>query len=177
MQVEFMFIEWLTLYSWPLWGYSRIIIRHLRFLVINPSFSTLSRYGRIVNLSTTSSVESLTYLWSINCVSWKLCEFTFFEWLTLYSWPIRGTVESSTSPRPVPWSRWRRLPVKFQLCILKTGRMHVQFTFFEWLTLYSQASWGYRRIYNPFTTCSWKSLTCMRSLNFISWKLCECTSN
>ena len=31
------------------------------------------------------------------------------------------------------------MPVKFQLCILKTGRV---FTLFEWLTLYSQAPWG-----------------------------------
>ena len=26
------------------------------------------------------------------------------------------------------------VPVNFQLCILKTGQMHVEFTFFEWLT-------------------------------------------
>ena len=34
-------------------------------------------------------------------------EFTFFEWLTLYFWPLEGTVESSTPPRPVPSSIWR----------------------------------------------------------------------
>ena len=34
------------------------------------------------------------------------------------------------------------VPVKFQLLILKTVRMHVEFTFFKWLTLYSQAPWG-----------------------------------
>ena len=34
-------------------------------------------------------------------------EFTFFGWLTLYFWPLGGTVESSTPPRPVPGSRRR----------------------------------------------------------------------
>ena len=53
MNVEFTFLEWSNLYSWPLWGYSWI-----------------------VNLSTTCLGESLTYLWSFNSVSWKLCECT-----------------------------------------------------------------------------------------------------
>ena len=50
--VEFTFVEWLTLYSWPLWGHGRI-------------FNPLTCPG-----------ESLTYLWSFNSVSWKLCECT-----------------------------------------------------------------------------------------------------
>ena len=33
-------------------------------------------------------------------------EFTFFGWLTLYFWPLGGTVESSTPPRPAPESPW-----------------------------------------------------------------------
>ena len=32
----------------------------------------------------------------------------------------------------------------------------------------------YREIVNLFTTCPTESLTCLRSLNFVPWKLCEC---
>ena len=35
---------------------------------------------------------------------------------------------------------------------------------------------GYRRIVNPSTTCSWRSLTCVRSFSAVSWKLCNCMS-
>ena len=38
-------------------------------------------------------------------------ELTCFEWLILYSWPLRGTVESTATPRPVSWSRWRNSEV------------------------------------------------------------------
>ena len=34
------------------------------------------------------------------------------------------------------------VPVKFQFCTLKTVWMHVEFTFFEWLTLYFWDPWG-----------------------------------
>ena len=110
MRSALTFLEWLTLYSPP-----------------------LLRYGRIVNLSSTSYVESLTYLWSFNSISWKLCECTsnlrFWVINPLFPDPIRGTVESSTSPSTcVPGVI--DVPVKFQLSILKTVRMHVEFTFF-----------------------------------------------
>ena len=87
MHLEVSFYEWLTLHSLPLWG-----------------------YDEIVNLFATCPVESLTYLWSFNSVSWKLCEWTwnlrFFEWLALHSWTPWGTVESSTPPRLAPESLW-----------------------------------------------------------------------
>ena len=150
-------------------------------------------------------------------------EFTFFEWLTLYSWPLRGTVKSSASPQPVLGSLWRNrevstlhfdncanarqihvfwvinplfltplgngrnvnhsttlsqgvidVPVKFQLFILKTVRMHVEFTFFEWLTLYFWPLWGYGRNVNSSTTCPGLSMTYLWSFIPVSWKLCEC---
>ena len=66
-------------------------------------------------------------------------EFTFFEWLTLYSWPLRGYGRIVNLPATCTVVD---VPVKFKLCILKTERMHVEFTSFEWLTLYSQAPWG-----------------------------------
>ena len=47
------FFEWLTLYSWRIWG--RV---------------------DLVNLSTTCPGESWTYLWSFNSVSWRLCDYT-----------------------------------------------------------------------------------------------------
>ena len=85
------------------------------FRVINPLFLSPTRYRRILNPSTTCPGESVTYLWSFNSVSWKLCECTsnlrFFEWLTLYFWAPRGTVESITSPQPVPENRWRTCKV------------------------------------------------------------------
>ena len=46
------------------------------FWVINLLFLTPPGYGRIVNHSLTCTVESLTYLWSFNSISWKLCECT-----------------------------------------------------------------------------------------------------
>ena len=85
------------------------------FWVINPLFRSPTRYHRINNPSTTCPGKTMTCLWSFDSVSWKLCEcisnLRFVEWLTLYFWAPRGTVESSTPPRPVPESLWRTFKV------------------------------------------------------------------
>ena len=69
------------------------------------------------------------------------------------------------------------VPVKFELRSLKTVQMHVELTFFEWLPLCFWPIWGYGGIVNPSTTCHGQSLTFLWSLNSVSWKLCERTSN
>ena len=68
MHVEFTFIEWLTLYSRPLWGTvkSSIVIRH-RIHIVESSYRIVVQY-RIVNLSTNCLGESLTCL-----VKFQLC--------------------------------------------------------------------------------------------------------
>ena len=86
-------------------------------------------------------------------------ELTFFEWLTLYFWPLVGygriVNPSTTCPSGVI-----DVPVKFELLLLKTVRWHVEITFFEWLTLHFWPLWGYGRTVNPSTTCPrshWRS--------------------
>ena len=142
-------------------------------------FCLLWEYGIIVNPPTTCPGELLTFLWSLNSVSWKRCECTsnlrFFEWLPLYSWPLRGTVESSTSPRPVPGRR--RRTCEASTLYLENCANARWFYVFEWLTLYFWPLWGYSRIVNLLTTCPVESLTYLWSFNSVSWKLCECTSN
>ena len=223
MHVEFTFSEWLILYSWPLrctvesssssqpvpgriWRTCKVSALYLEncanerwinvFWGVNPSFLTPLGYSRIVSPSTTCAGGSLTYLWSFNFVSLKTVrmhgEFTFFEWLTLYSYPHRGqgrivnlsmtrrcefqlcisitvrmcvefrflwlTLYSFLWITHYSWplrgydrivnlcaTFFRRVvdvPIKFQLCILKTVQMHVEFTFSEWLTLYSWPFWS-----------------------------------
>jgi hypothetical protein len=162
--------EWLAFHSWPLWG-----------------------YGRIVNPATACPLKSLTYLWSFNSVSWKLCECTSdyrFWGLTLNSWPLwwYSRIVNSFMTCPMDWHGVFDIPVNFELCILKTMQRHVEFEFFEWLTLYSRSLWGYGRITNPSTTgtlttpmtCPVESLIVsmyLWSFNSVSWKLCECTLN
>ena len=83
----------------------------------------------------------------------------------------RGTVEWPTPPRPVPVSHWRTCKVS-TLYLENCANACCINVFFSDEPFISEP--GYRRTVNPSTTCSWKSLTCMRSLNFVSWKLCEC---
>ena len=88
--VEITFFEWLTLYFWP-----------------------LLRYSRIVNLSTTSSVKLLTYLWSINWCGFENCAnaswINFFEFDPLFLTPRAEGLW--TPPQPVPRSHWRSCEV------------------------------------------------------------------
>ena len=115
------------------------------FWVINPLF--LTPVGETVESSTLSQPVPV---WIVDVpVKFQLLisktvrmhvEFTFFEWLTLYSQAPWGAVESSTLPRPVPGVV--DVPVKFQLLISKTVRLHVEFTFSGWLTLYFWPLWG-----------------------------------
>ena len=55
--------------------------------------------------------------------------------------------------------------------------MHVELTFFEWLTLYFWPIWGYRGIVNRSKTCPKESMMLLWSLNFVAWKLYEPISN
>ena len=107
MCVEFTFLWltfysflWLTLYSWSLRG-----------------------YDRIVNLCATFSEESLTYLLSFNSVSWKLCECTsnFCFWVVnpLFLTPLG--VRSNRQRLHDLFRGVDDVPLKFQLCILKTA--------------------------------------------------------
>ena len=88
--------------------------------VINPLF-----------LSPTGTVESSTPPRSVPESRWRICKvstlclencanacwiYVFFEWLTLYFWAPRGTLESSTPPRSVPESFWRICEVS-TLCL------------------------------------------------------------
>ena len=155
MHTEFTFFGGLTLYSWPLWG-----------------------NGTNVKLSTTCPEESPTLLWSFNSSSWKLCDARWiyvFGGLTLYLWPLWGTVQTSSFPRPVPKSH--RRSCEASTLHLENCAMHVEFTFFEWLTLSFWLLWVNGRNVNPSTTCPEESPTFLRSFNSSSWKLCECTSN
>ena len=96
--------------------------------------------------------------------------------LTLYFWPQwgkgRNANPSKTCRIESPLS-----PVKFQLFVLQTVQMHVEFTFFGWLTLYFWPLWGIGRIVYPATTCPEESPTFLWSFNSSSWTLWKCTSN
>ena len=52
--------------------------------------------------------------------------------------------------------------------------MHAEFTFLGVINPIFLSPLGYHRIVNPSTICPTNSLTCLRSLSFVSWKLCEC---
>ena len=146
--------------------------------MVNPYSLPLWEYGKIVNLSTTSSVESLTYLWSFNSVSWKLCECTSnLRFLCGYSfipYPSGGTVESSTSPRPLPWSHWRTCEVS-TLYLENCANARWMNVFWVVNPLF-MTPMGNGRIVNLFTICPRESLTYLWNFNSVSWKLCECTS-
>ena len=201
MHVEFTFLELLTLYSWPLrgkvetstssrlvpgrrWRTCEVSTRYLKncanacwnnvFWVINPLWSP---WG---------NVESSTPAWPVPESHWCTCEVStlylencanahriyIFELLTLYFWPLRGRVESSTSSRPVPGRRWRTCEVSTRY--LKNCANACWNNVFWVINPLFLSPMGYRRIVNPSTTCSGKSLTYLRSLNLVSWKLCEC---
>ena len=65
----------------------------------------------------------------------------------------------------------------FQTARIRTARMRPELTFYEWLTLYSLPLWEFGKIFNFSTTSPVESLTYLWSFNFVSWKLCESTSN
>ena len=67
-------------------------------------------------------------------------EFTVFEWLTLYSWPLRCTVESSSSQRPVLRRIWRTC--KDSALYLENCANARWIYVFEWSTLHSWPLWG-----------------------------------
>ena len=102
-------------------------------------------------------------------------ELTFFEWLTPYSWPLRGTVESLTYPWPFTWSRWRTCEVStlyLENCA-NTRRIYV---FWVINPSFLTPPW-YKRIISFSMTFSVELLTCLWSFNSVSWKLCECMPN
>ena len=99
-------------------------------------------------------------------------EFTFFEWLTLYSLPLRGRVDSPTSPRLVTLSRWRTC--EDSTLYLGNCTSNIRFWVINPLFLTSP---GYGRTVNHSATCTVESLTYLWSFYSISWKLCECALN
>ena len=122
MHVEFTFFDWLTLYFW----------------------------------APRSTVESSTPPRPVSANHWRTCKvstlylekcpnacriFMFFERLSLYFWAPRGTVESSTPPRPIPESHWRTCKVS-NLYLEKCPNACRIFMFFERLTLYFWAPRG-----------------------------------
>ena len=121
----------------PLWSFNSSSWKlcectsNSRFWVINPSFLTPLQNGRIVNPCTTCPGESSTFLWSFNSLSWKLCEYTsnslFWMINPLFLTPLG--VMYNRQPLHNLSRGDINVPVKFQLFILKTVRMHVEFTF------------------------------------------------
>ena len=101
------------------------------FWIINPLFLSPWGYHRIANPSTTCPGELLTYLWSFSSVSWKLWErmlnFSCLSDQIFISEPPGAS--QNRQPLHDLSRRVADVPVKFQLCILKTVRMHVEFTF------------------------------------------------
>ena len=61
------------------------------------------------------------------------------------------------------------VPVKFQPCILKTVRMHVEFTVSEWLTILVWPLRRYGWIISPYTTFHVESSTFLWCFNSLSW--------
>ena len=102
-------------------------------------------------------------------------EFTFFEWLTLYFWTPRGTVESSTHIQHVPESHWRTC--KDSTLYLKNCANACRIYVFWAINPLFLSPTRNRRIVNPTTTWSGESLTYLWSVNSVFWKLCEWTSN
>ena len=146
MHVQFTFVEWLTLYSWPLWG----------TVESSSPWPVLGSHWRTCEVST-------LYLENVcECTS----QFTFFEWF----WVILSDFE---------WF-WVMIFEWFWVSTLhlENCAMHVEFTFFEWLTLHFWPLWGNGRNVNPSTTCHGDiTSTFLWSFNSSSWKLYECTSN
>ena len=100
---------------------------------------------------------------------------TFFEWLTLYSQALWGTIESSTPPRPAPESPWHVWEVFAQY--LENCAIACRNYLFWVINPLFLTPPGYSRIVNHSATCTVESLTYLWSFNSISWKLCECKSN
>ena len=146
------------------------------------------------------SEKLLTHLRPFPRSHWRTCEVStlylgnsanagkiyVFEWLTLYSRVPGKTYNRFVNPSltcpvessfDVPVREVIDVHVNFQIFILKTVQMHVEFTFNELLTLYSWPLWWYDRIVHPSLTCPMESLTDLWSFSSVSWKMCECMSN
>ena len=115
------------------------------FRVINPLF-----------LSPMGTVDSTTPLRPVSESHWRTCEVSTLylescanaHWIhilwvinPLFLTPLGCGRIVTTPSRPVLSRGVVGVPVKLQFCILKTVRMHVEFTFFEWLTVYFWAPW------------------------------------
>ena len=149
MHAEIPFFEWLTLYFRAPWG----------------------------------TVESSTHPQPVPESLWRTCEFStlylencanacwnnVFWVINPYFWAPWGTVESLTPPQPVPESRWRTC--EFSTLYLENCANACWNNVFWVINPLFLSPMGYRRIVNPSTTCSRKSLTYLRSLNFVPWKL------
>ena len=170
MHVEFTFFEWLTLYSQAPWGTVESSTPP-RPAPESP-WPVWEVWTSFLENCTNASRQT-----NFNFVSWKLwwihVEFTFFEWLTLYSRSLRGYGRIVNLPATCTFESLTEL-WSFNSVFWKLGEWHVEFTFFLVINSLFSSPLGHRRIVNPSTTCSWKSLTCVRSLNFVSWKLYEC---
>ena len=121
MHAKSTFHEWLTLYFQAPWG-SVELISHLRPVQWRIWWAC-----------------EVSALYLENCVN--ACWFNVF-WVInpLFPSPLKKRKIVNPSTTCLTWSLtylW-----SFSSSILKTVRMHAEFTFFEWLTLYLKAPWG-----------------------------------
>ena len=147
------FRRWLTLHSWALWG-----------TIESTTLHDLSH--KVLDLSEKFELRTLKTMR-------MRAELTFFEWLTLYFQALWGTVDFLTTSRSVLAGSITYIR-SFSSVSWKLRKCMLNLRFLGWLTLHSWAPWGTIESSIPLPTCPTKSSICLRSLNFVPWKLCDC---